>query len=348
MNRSRPTTAVFGFGLVLLYVLPLFFPPAATAPVAPGPDAGIWQRIFPGVPAWWVLGRLACLSCGAALIAWSTGARLSLSLGRPSAAAGPDAETVTRATPWIALFLALGHAAAGLFASQLGRRGEIAYFVFLAVPAIVLACGELPRTWRLLRLAAPRLMILLILPVLWLMLCAPAAWRSARAANLVDMWVFLERLEQVALGEQKILADTTSPGHTNAYMMLEGVWLFGPDRPPSFVGLQVSHGILGIACDVVVGAVAWLMVGRAAAIVAQSVLLFSPYGLSSLYEPAPMFFTSLCVASIAPRTKLKIVLVRRSCLRSSSGTVTSKSITVLCRRSSIFRSTVATEGTSAD
>lgn len=290
--------------MLLLYVLPLFAPPAGMAPMAPGPEAGIWQRVFPGVPAWWVLGRLACLFCGAALIAWSTRGRLPLRLG---GATGDDPTTGTRATRWIALILASGHAFAGLFAAQLGRRGEIAYFLFLAVPMIVVACGEIDRIRRMRRLAARRLTVLLIMPVLWLALCAPMAWRSPRAASLIDMWIFIDRLEQVALGNQRILADTTGPGHTNAYMMLEGAWLFGPERLPSFAGLQVTHTVLGILCALVVGAAAWLMVGRAAAIVAQAALLFSPYGLSSLYELAPMFFTSLCVASML----LLVLLVRR-------------------------------------
>ena len=49
--------------------------------------------------------------------------------------------------------------------------------------------------------------------------------------------------------------------------------------------------------------------------------------------------------AIAPSTTLKIVLVRCSCLSSSSGTVISKSTTVLCRRASIRRVISATAGT---
>ena len=51
------------------------------------------------------------------------------------------------------------------------------------------------------------------------------------------------------------------------------------------------------------------------------------------------------IEAMAPRTTLKIVLVRCSCLRSISGTVISKSIMALCRRCSIRCSTDATAGT---
>ena len=61
----------------------------------------------------------------------------------------------------------------------------------------------------------------------------------------------------------------------------------------------------------------------------------------------PMPPTISEIEAMAPSTTLKIVLVRCSCLSSSSGTVISKSITVLCRRASMRCVTSATPGTSA-
>jgi hypothetical protein len=54
------------------------------------------------------------------------------------------------------------------------------------------------------------------------------------------------------------------------------------------------------------------------------------------------------IDAIAPSTTLKIVFVRCSCLRRSSGTVISKSVTSLCRRWSARRITSATAGTTVD
>ena len=59
----------------------------------------------------------------------------------------------------------------------------------------------------------------------------------------------------------------------------------------------------------------------------------------------PMPPTTSEIEAIAPRTTLKIVLVRSSWRRRSSGTVISKSMTPLCRRASIRWSTEATPGT---
>ncbi len=69
---------------------------------------------------------------------------------------------------------------------------------------------------------------------------------------------------------------------------------------------------------------------------------------ASMMFMIPMPPTTSEIEAIAPRTTLKIVLVRCSCRSSSSGTVISKSITPLCRRASIRWSTVAVPGTSRE
>ena len=62
----------------------------------------------------------------------------------------------------------------------------------------------------------------------------------------------------------------------------------------------------------------------------------------------PMPPTTSEIDAIAPSTTLKIVFVRCSCFSSSSGTVISKSVTSLCRRCSMRRTTSATAGTTVD
>jgi hypothetical protein len=309
MSRYRQWSAAVGVLMLLVYVLPLFAPPAATSPVPPTLETEFWARVFPGVPMWWVTGRLLCLVVGSVLVALSTGRRVPLTLDAPVGARGTDSAPAARPrAEGLALLLAGAQAALGFFASQFSRRAETVYFAFLAVPAAVVAGAEWPRLRPLLRRWRWRWMWLLIIPLSWLAICLPMAWRSPRAANVVDMWVLIERLQRVVRGEQRILSDSAQPGHTNAYMMLEGVPALGAGGVPvTFVGLQAVHALAAAACAVAAGAAVWQIVGPAAAPVAQAALLFSPYGLSSLYEPAPMFFTALCTSLLL----FLLVLARR-------------------------------------
>ena len=69
---------------------------------------------------------------------------------------------------------------------------------------------------------------------------------------------------------------------------------------------------------------------------------------ASMMFMMPMPPTTSEIDAIAPSTTLKIVFVRCSCLSSSSGTVISKSVTSLCRRWSMRRTTSATAVTAVD
>jgi hypothetical protein len=307
MSRVRSWSAVLGVALLLAYAGPVYWPPAATAPAAPGPNDPLFARIFPGVPPWWVWGRLLCLAGGAALLAMRSGARFAFRFGSSPAAAPHVAAAAADIAGPPALLAAVLLAIAGLFAAHFGRAAETVYFLALAVPAILTARGERDALSAMAR-RARRCWPIAVLPLVWVAVALPPAWRAPRAANLVDMWVLVERLERVAAGQQQILADSTGPGHTNAYMMFEGAPLLGPERiPVSFVGLQIAHAAAGVTCALVVGAIAWMGLAPAAAPVAQAALLFSPYGLSALYEPAPMLFTATCTALL-----LLLLLVRRT------------------------------------
>jgi hypothetical protein len=75
--------------------------------------------------------------------------------------------------------------------------------------------------------------------------------------------------------------------------------------------------------------------------------------MRSRIEASMMFMipippTTSEIDAMAPSTMLKIVFVRCSCLSSSSGTLISKSVTSLCRRWSIRRTTSATAVTSVE
>lgn len=284
--------------LLLAYGLPLFFPPAAAYPAPPAADAGIWQRIFPDVPTWWVVGRLVCLGAGAGLLALYAGPQLPLRLsgvGVPAADSRGARSPLATVAEWAALLLALAHAIASLYVARFNRLGETAYFLFLGVPGALLGLMEIGSARRMLRSRLPRLMTLCAVPVLWLTCCLPNAWRSPRSASIVDGWFMVQRLSDVVAGAQSAFVDAMHSGYTNAYALLEGLPFLSVQRLPLvFVWLQIAHAFWGLVCAIVVGVLAWRLVGFGAAIVAQAVFLFSPYVFSFPYDPTPIFLGPLC------------------------------------------------------
>jgi hypothetical protein len=165
--------------LLLLYGLPLFVPPPAVYPAAPPPDAGLWQRLFPQVPAWWIVGRLICLGAGAGWLAWSLRSILPMRL--PSAVTRRVSEPSSAPTAAsIALLLALCHALSGLFAAHFNRFAETLYFFLLIVPALLLAFAE---PLRVSHVSRRRLVVLIALPALWIALSAATAWRSPSSTS---------------------------------------------------------------------------------------------------------------------------------------------------------------------
>jgi hypothetical protein len=308
MSRWQRAAAAAGLLLLLLYALPLFVPPPATYPAPSAPDAGLWQRMFPGVPSWWVADRLLCLFLGAVSMAACVRVRFPIHLGEVSAAPAAPASPRLRSAQWGAVMLALAQAVCGLFATHFGRLAETLYFLCLPLPAGLLALVEPQAGLRSLRRVLPRLGALLIVPLLWLAVSVPTAWRSPRAASVVDMWIMVDRLAEVVSGHQHVLADSASPGHTNAYMMLEGVSLIGPHGLSlSFVQLQMFHLLWPVVCAVALGVIAWSTVGRAAAVVAQAVFLFSQFVLSAPFIPGLYVIGALCTAVLL----LLVLVVRR-------------------------------------
>ncbi len=297
MSRRRKGVTVLGLIFLLAYGLPLFLPPAATYPAPAPPTAEIFERLFPGVPACWVLSRLVFLLVGGFLIVSATGVDLPLRLRRADA----DRRVHSSDQPigvlaWIALVVALVHACTGFYAARFDRLAETSYFFFLAVPAVLLACSEVRPLLSGLVSLVRRSLGFWVLPALWVAWSAATAWRSAKAADVIDMWLMLQRLQEVAAGKHQILVDSATPGHTNAYMMLEGAPFFGPGQlPVTFVGLQITHLFWAVVCAVAIASVVQRLSGRPAAIVAQAVFLFSPFVLSTAYNPGLMIIGPLCV-----------------------------------------------------
>jgi hypothetical protein len=296
MSCAQRRSATIGLLLVLVYVLPLFMPPSAAWPAQPQPEWGLWERIFTEVPSWWVLGRLACLFAGTGLIVLSIRDHLPLQL--PSVTAGVLKEGAppvsVRAAQLTALLLALGQALAAFWVARFDRRAETVYFLFLAAPAAVLALTETAFLRRALRSLVSQLPMLLVVPAVWIAWYAASAWRSPRAASVVDGWLAVERFAHVAGGIQRVWSDSGTPGFTNAYMLLLGVPLFGPGKlSVTFTALQLVQLGWIVVSAVGIGVVVRKMVGKAPALVAQAAFLFSPFLLSFFYDPLPIFLNPL-------------------------------------------------------
>ncbi|HYD50509.1 MAG TPA: hypothetical protein VEB21_19290, partial [Terriglobales bacterium] len=107
---------------------------------------------------------------------------------------------------------------------------------------------------------------------------------------------------------QRILADSASPGHANTYMILEGVALLGDGRSVSFIQLQVAHVGWTAFCGTVIGMIARGLVGLHGALVAQAVFLFSPWAISTAYNPGMNQIAPLCLVVLS---LLGLAAVRR-------------------------------------
>jgi hypothetical protein len=274
--------------LLLAYALPLLCPPPAAWAEAADASTGFWSRVFPGVPVWWVTLRLACLAAGIGVLLTVVDAPSAIRAS--PLRSQPDGHDVAAAL-WpqrLALLLAVVQLACSAFVGQFGRLGETAYLVFLLVPAGVLALGGgAGGGRRRVRRIAPKLLVLLIVPTLWLVWFEASGWRTPRAASIVDGWLEMERLHDVVAGERRVF-EVGPGGAANAYMVLEGLPLFGPDRPATFGVVKMTHAFWSIVGGGVVGALAWQLIHPSAAPVAQAAYLFSPIMLSAGCNPLPL------------------------------------------------------------
>lgn len=131
--RGRARLVAAGV-LIALYALPLFWPPGPCLPL-PAPDDGTMARLFPGVPALWVVGRLAALALAAALLS-----DVPVSAWRdPFRRATASDRAPRTAFRLAALAVAIAQALAAPWAARLGSAGQTAYVAMLFAPAALLA-----------------------------------------------------------------------------------------------------------------------------------------------------------------------------------------------------------------
>jgi len=271
---TRVSTAG-GITLLACFALPLYAPPAAAPLIPPAYDAGLLARLFPGVPSWWVLVRLACLVAGSMLLA--------------GVAAVPFRERGECQAPPVAGAVRLGAglagvAAAGLLlaaasvAEHLVRWQQMAFIAALAVPVVLAATSEggrgpvRPRGEQ----DTPPWAAVAAVVIGWLMIRARDV-RSPRAADLVDAWQGFECPLRAADHGFNLLTDGCYGGYTALPIVVQGVGLLGDALPSSAATIQIVHLSWMAVVASALAAVAAATTGRRSAPIAAAVFLFAPF-----------------------------------------------------------------------
>lgn len=301
-QRLRPIRAVLAALLLLAFALPLFAPPAPVRVLAA--DASFLARLFPGVPPLWVAARLVALALGALLLSGAF-----VAARQPFRAAATGTRPGKGALRWLALGVALAHAVSALWVTRLGAAGQAAFVLMLGVPALLLAWplrGQAPRasSGRGISTAVPVAALIL----LW------TVWRligdlySPRAADVIDIWRVLSDIEAYLAQGKNFLVDGLDPdlpGVPATPLFFQGLPLFQSGLVP--VSFQCMQGlqILWLAASAIgVAALARLLVGARAMLIAVAVFLFAPYIRfmplnAGPYIVGPMYATAIALCAVA-------------------------------------------------
>lgn len=283
-------------GLVLLaaYALPVFAPPAAVPLVPPPPDASLTARVFPGVPGWWVWGRLAALAGGALLAA--SALRRTPPDPLPVSAAPVTTDRWSERGLWGVAIVAILQAVWALRAPQMAKPEQMAFIVSLLLPALLsIACRRSERAATGPSGVGGAILVAVVWAVLWL----PVAWRSPSIASLVDGSGVLGALVRSRAPDYNFLADTIRPGQSALYLLFQGGgfidWF---DVTPTIAFVQVVHGLCVAACGVLVGWTAGRIVGPRTAAVATATLLAGPFVLVETLFAGPLYIGQLLGAAL--------------------------------------------------
>jgi hypothetical protein len=272
--------------LLLVYAVPFFWPPApGKLADVPAKDAALLERIFPGVPTLWVAVRLLALALGATLLS-SAGEVPRRFRARP--VTGATLASGRRRV--LALVAAVLLAATAPFAASLGPGAQMAYLVALFTPAILL------RTWA--RRAEPRRsrwwlrsLPVAVVIVVWVALRLASDLNSPLVANVVDGWRGVVAMTTFVDQRRNVLTDLFEadlPGLGALPFVLQGVPLFEAGiAVPTFRCVQVLQILWVAATAAGVAALARLLFGRGAGVIAAATLLFAPYTRFVSIFPGP-------------------------------------------------------------
>lgn len=300
-NSSLPpkVVAIAGVTAWAMFALPVWLPPPAE-PHSPATAAtSLIGRLFPDVPAAWILIRLGALIGGAILL--SAAAKSTVPFrSDPSTAAPP-----TRTAVALALVTAALHALTVPIAGMLGPAGQTLFMAGLILPAAILLYGQqtapgAPRKERN-RCFFPTL---LLVTVAWSTGRMLLSRHSPRAADPVDMWFTFAGLEQLYRAGGNVLVDPLEPealpGIPATPLFFQGATLLQlAGVEPSLAWLQFANS-LGLAiAAAILAIVVRSRIGSLAGIAAATVFLCSPYALLHQIVPDVGFIGSLFTATIA-------------------------------------------------
>ncbi len=286
--QRRAWLAIVPFAIAV--ALP-FAPPAATPLLPPEPGASLLARLFPGIPAAWMLARLGALAIGSLLAATAFPARLPI----PVSSLRSEAPIVAPRGLMAALVLALAHLAAAVSVSRLDRTGQALYVLAGFAPAAVLWAANRGSATRrpATRSNGVGWGAIAVLIAIWLALRVPRAWHAPGVADSIDTWINFGWLVSTANDGSNLLTSGPQPGVTNLHLVFLGAPLLGAGRiPPSLGWIQAVQGLGVAASAALLAAIVSRLVNRNAALVATATLLFSPFVLALPYVPTA--FGVLC------------------------------------------------------
>ena len=301
-SRAGRLRFPLGILLLLLYVVPLFAPPAPRPIVPPTPESGLLYWMYPDLPGWWVAGRLLALLAGAVLLASLTPRPLVRAPWAGRRAGSSPYESPSHPRLVAALVAAGLHAACLPWVSALPPAGQALYMAWLLVPGLLLVRrggGEAParparRAWPLPVTAVA------VLIVCWFVARTLLSHHSPRAGDAVDMWRTFGHLTMMWREGGNFLVEAPGkqlPGVNSISLFLQGSSLLRLlPEPPTLRWVQAAHALWLSASAIVLALLAGRLVGRPAAPVAVAAFLFSPYLLVAQLVPTPYALPSAFMA----------------------------------------------------
>jgi hypothetical protein len=271
--------------LLVLHGISAFAVPATVPGFADAPRDWL-ERLFPGVPGWWVGLRLVLLATGACLIARALPD--ASALPEPVSSAPVRSPRVALPREWIAVALAMLALALSISRSQLSRAGEALFLASLLLPALALCTRRGASAGA--DTSAAGLRASWILVAGWVVWQLAIARRSLLSASYVDTWLGHQYAQEAIATPRSLLLEGALPGLSGVYLFLQGIPALGDRIPLSF---EILHCI----------AVAWLAAtaigvdrlartwlgGATAAPVAVGLFLFAPFTLMMPLSPTPYF-----------------------------------------------------------
>jgi len=284
-----------GLGLLLAYALPLHAPPAGQALLLQVPGAPLVERLFPGVPAVWIVARLSCLLLGATLLAASLRRWVGAADESTTAAAPVEAPHDAVGTLVVAgVVLCLASWGSARF-SHGGQLLFLACLLLVPVAASLAAAARREPSARRDRVSAGGWLGPVVLASLWLLHRLPEAYGSWLLADGIDYLASYPCYVTAAAEDFLVLTDGCWPGYTMGPQVLHGLGVLGWNGIPLSLALVQSVSAFWTAASAaLLGAVVARLGGTACALVATSVFLWSPFALLRPVVPgAPVQTTFL-------------------------------------------------------